>query len=49
MQNERETYAIERHKLASHLEQTIKENKDLSLLLRQREEVPSKVFITRIL
>ena len=39
MQHERETYAVERHKLASHLEQAVKESKDFSSLLRQREEV----------
>ena len=39
MQHERETYAVERHKLASHLEQALKESKDFSSLLRQREEV----------
>lgn len=38
MQHERETYAVERHKLASHLEQAVKESKDFSSLLRQKEE-----------
>lgn len=39
MQHERETYAVERHKLASQLEQAVKESRDFSSLLRQRDEV----------
>lgn len=39
MQHEREMYAVERHKLASQLEQAVKESKDFSSLLRQRDEV----------
>ena len=48
MQHERETYAVERHKLASHLEQAVKESKDFSSLLRQREEVATYIMRTEL-
>ena len=51
IEREREKSSGERHSLASQLEQSMKESKDLSFLLRQRDEVsltppPSVVFAT---
>lgn len=41
MEREREKFSTERHSLASQLEVAMRESKDLSTLLRAREEVNS--------
>ena len=39
IEREREKSSAERHSLASQLEQAMRESKDLSALLRERDEV----------
>lgn len=41
IEREREKSSSERHSLASQLEQAMRESKDLSALLRERDEVNS--------
>ena len=47
MQHERETYAVERHKLASQLEQAVKESRDFSSLLRQGFSLTVSIKLVR--